>query len=96
MVPRCQLGELSPQIGDPQFATKIQAYLHQYGHITLGPICIVAPEHANAHPMVESWRNHKKNLKSLPADPLPNNVNNFSAIQLKFAFFKHYLKILYS
>jgi hypothetical protein len=42
-VPRPQLGLIVPQIGDRQFASIIQPFLHEIGEITIGKMRIIKP-----------------------------------------------------
>jgi hypothetical protein len=75
-VRRRQLGQIVPQIGDRRFAGLVQPFLHNYGRITLANICITGPGHRLIHPAVE----------------IPENVNNFWFMSLRFAIY--YLSIL--
>jgi hypothetical protein len=77
-VPRAQLGQIVPQIGDRQFARIIQAYLHEHGEITLGKIVITRPRGSvpSDRPMLRG--------RHLPDWPMPGNVKNFEEIDLKF------------
>jgi hypothetical protein len=68
-VPRRQLGQLVPQIGDRRFAGIAQSFLHNYGHITLDNVCISGP----GHPLIQ------------PAVVVPENVKDFLFLCLRFA-----------
>jgi hypothetical protein len=95
-VPRPQLAELVPQIGDWRFAEKAQYYLHEFGRITLGDLHIRRST---------SWINRKgiPIIKLCDDDdyeheyfgwdfpmadvPIPKNITNFEEIHIRFAFF---------
>jgi hypothetical protein len=87
-LPRCQLGELVPQIGDWYFASKAQFYLHECGQITLGWLNIGPSSiNENANPIVEVvvGPEEEQLFWGLPlADvPMPTNVKNFKGIRLR-------------
>jgi hypothetical protein len=96
-VPRPQLAELVPEIGDWRFAEKAQYYLHEFGRITLGDIYIRKPT---------AWINRKNGIPTVRlcyddddehqyfgwdfpmADvPIPKNVINFEGIRIRLALF---------
>jgi hypothetical protein len=81
-VPRSQLGQIVPQIGDRHFAWIIQSFLHEFGQISLGKFQIVFPTDGNA-PGIKSDRNIGW---PLPALPMPSNIANFKKIDLWFVF----------
>jgi hypothetical protein len=67
--PRHQLGQSLPQIGNRQFASITQSFLHNYGQITLANISITGPSHRLIHHDVT----------------VPENIKDFLFIQLRFA-----------
>jgi hypothetical protein len=96
-VPRPQLAELVPEIGDWRFAEKAQDYLHEFGRITLDDMYIRSSI---------SWINRKKGIPivklcdegehdadepgweyPLPDVPIPKNIINFRSINIRFAFY---------
>jgi hypothetical protein len=68
-VPRHQLGQIVPQVGDRHFAAIVQSFLHNYGRITLASISITD----TGHPLIQ------------PAVAIPENVKDFLNIYLRFA-----------
>jgi hypothetical protein len=68
-VPRRQLGQIVPKIGDRKFAWIVQAFLHNYGRITLASIHITGPGHRLIRHDV----------------PMPENVKDFKYIEIRFA-----------
>jgi hypothetical protein len=72
-VGRHQLGQLVPQIGDRQLAGIVQSFLHNYGRITLGNVCISHPWHRLIEHVVG----------------MPENVKDFRVISLRFAFYRY-------
>jgi hypothetical protein len=97
-LPRRQLAELVPQIGNWYFASKAQFYLHECGQITLAYLIIGPSEnddnHPN-HPIVDVVVDPEEDqyFTNLPlADvPMPTNVKNFQGIRIRFVFFLCYL-----
>jgi hypothetical protein len=97
-LPRHQLGQIVPQIGDRRFAGIAQSFLHKYGQITLGNIWIYGPDeyvNANGHLEVdvwpkfahcneEPWRTISRELV-LPNVPMPENINDFLFLRIRFA-----------
>jgi hypothetical protein len=83
LVPRAQLGQLVPQIGDRQFARIIQSFLHEHGEHTLGKMEIIAPRTGvlSDSTMVYVWF---KGVTNLPDWPMPGNIKNFVEINLRF------------
>jgi hypothetical protein len=59
-----------PQVGDRLFARIVQPFLHNYGHITLANISIDGPD----HPLIQH-----------DDVPMPENIEDFEYIGLKFA-----------
>jgi hypothetical protein len=99
-LPRPQLPELVPQIGDWHFAGKAQYYLHECGRITLGNLDIRRStswiNRKNGLPVVKFYEDHYKynaiNNKSdweypLADVPIPNNIIDFEGIHIRLAFF---------
>jgi hypothetical protein len=97
-VPRPQLAELVPQIGDWRFAEKAQYYLHEYGRITLGRIYI---RESNSWinmgvPIVKLCGEGEINANKpgweypLADVPIPKNIINFGRIQIRFVFSNSY------
>jgi hypothetical protein len=99
-VPRRQLGQIVPQIGNRQFTGIAQSFLHNYGQITLGHIRICRPRDldANGHPRLEVWpifsdyehlddfwRTLSRELILPTADvPMPGNINDFLSLRIRF------------
>jgi hypothetical protein len=88
-LPRRQLGELVPQIGDWYFASKTQFYLHECGQITLGWLTIGPSSISDdADPIVHVWREDQFWDLPLADVPMPTNVKNFKGIRIRlFVFF---------
>jgi hypothetical protein len=94
-VPRHELGKIVPKIGDRKFASIVQAFLHEYGQISLDKIWdIVAPyeEHpSDCYPRVricheEDMEVAQQVLRVKMADvPMPANIENFESLGLRFA-----------
>jgi hypothetical protein len=95
-VPRPQLAELVPQIGDWRFAEKAQYYLHEFGRITLGDMyirnSIAWINIKNGIPIVklcdEGEYNADEPVWEYPlADvPIPKNITDFRSIEIRLAF----------
>jgi hypothetical protein len=77
-LPRRQLGELVPQIGDWYFASKAQFYLHECGQITLAYLTIESSTNGNG-PII--WKGREWPLADVP---MPENVKDFKGIALRF------------
>jgi hypothetical protein len=73
-------------IGDRQFVSFIQFYLHKCGEITLGSLEIQKyPK--NGPPIVKVYKNHPVGRRMPLADvPISQNIKNFEKIDLTFAF----------
>jgi hypothetical protein len=90
-VPRSQLAKIVPKIGNRQFATIIQTFLHEYGQFTLDKIKIIRPydEHPsdNGCPRVRVWQKqmHRFVRVKLADAQVPKNIANFKLIKLRFA-----------
>jgi hypothetical protein len=78
-VPRRQLGQIVPQIGDRHFAWIIQSFLHEFGQISIGKFQIIFPIDGNS-PGIKSDGNIGWPL------PIPSNIANFKKIHLWFVF----------
>jgi hypothetical protein len=96
-VPRPQLAELVPQIGDWRFAEKAQYYLHEYGKISLGYLHIRRStswmNRKNGPPIVklcndEDYEHEYFGWDFPMADvPIPKNITNFEGIHIRLAVF---------
>jgi hypothetical protein len=86
-VPRHQLGQIIPMIGDRRFASIVQKFLHEYGEITIGHIEIVAPyeEDPSGHPRVRAWQNNRPLRFEMAEAQMPANIKNFNKFELRFA-----------
>jgi hypothetical protein len=84
-VPRNQLGNVVPQIGDYQFTDILQSFLHGFGKIKLGKMEIIAPRPtvSSDRPMVQVMPNEATNM---PDSSMPGNIKYFKEIELKFVF----------
>jgi hypothetical protein len=85
-VPRSQLGNAVSEIGDYQFASIIQSFLHdEVRKITLGEMEIIPPRRyvSSDQPMVHVWPN---TTTDMPDWPMPKNVKDFKGITFKFVF----------
>jgi hypothetical protein len=95
-VPRGQLGQIVPEIGDRRFAGIVQPFLHNYREITLGNIRIDRPrpkkEDASGRLDLRAWpkstewyhQGGHENLV-LPDMEMPINIKDFLMIRLRFA-----------
>jgi hypothetical protein len=86
-VPRYELGDIASAIGDRQFASILQLFLHdERREITLGRMEIIPPRPyaPNDRPLAKL---HDGFLVDLPDWPMPENVKNFEQISLTFVFF---------
>jgi hypothetical protein len=87
-VPRHQLGQIVPKIGDRKFASIIQKFLHEYGEIMIDYIQIVAPYEEDPdgpHPRVRAWQNHSALRFEMADVEMPVNIKNFKYLELRFA-----------
>jgi hypothetical protein len=87
-VPRHQLGQIVPQIGDRKFASILQKFLHAYGEIMIAEIEIVAPyeEDPSGHPRVRrTWQNRSPLRFEMAESQMPTNIKNFNSFELRFA-----------
>jgi hypothetical protein len=94
-LPRPQLAELVPEIGDWRFAEKAQYYLHEFGRITLGDLYIRRSiswiNRKNGIPIVklcaEDEITYKPDWEYPLADvPIPKNIIYFRSIDIRLAF----------
>jgi hypothetical protein len=76
-VPRRQLAKLVPQIGNWEFASKAQFFLHDLGEITLGFFQIM-PEG-----IYKTYDNDTEAWFPLPDVPIPENIKNFEGILIR-------------
>jgi hypothetical protein len=87
-VPRSQLAENVPQIGDWQFSEQAQFYLHECGQISLGPMRIMKSTNWNGPAIVfDYWNDQTRRELPLPDVPMPQNIKRFEEIILWFVFF---------
>jgi hypothetical protein len=87
LVPRRQLGDIASAIGDRQFASILQLFLHdERREITLGRMEIIPPRPnvPSDRPMVQGC--YGSTTVDLPDWPMPKNVKSFDQISLKFVF----------
>jgi hypothetical protein len=89
-VPRRQLAKIGAQIGNYQFASILQYFLHGVGQITFGPLHLAAPNEIDEEngPIVilrkifgEQWGPMETYL---PDWPMPGNIRDFQSITLRF------------
>jgi hypothetical protein len=80
-VPRPQMAELVPQIGDWYFATKAQYYLHECGKITLDEFWIKSSTRGNGSPVISKDYAMQQEFP-LANVPMPENIINFKKICL--------------
>jgi hypothetical protein len=94
-MPRRQLGELVPQIGNWYFASKAQFYLHECGQITLAYLTIgpasINDDDEPEYPIVDvevGPAEEDECFWDLPlADvPMPTNVKNFKGIRIRLVY----------
>jgi hypothetical protein len=96
-LPRPQLAELVPQIGDWHFASKAQYYLHGCGRITLGELHISRStswiNRKTGTPIVKLCNDYDDEHQYFGWDfpmadvPIPKNIINFEYIFIRLAFF---------
>jgi hypothetical protein len=84
-LPRHQLGQIVPMIGDRRFASIVQQFLHEYGEITVGHIGIVAPYEEDPHPRVRARQNHSWLRTKMAEAQMPANIKNSKCLELRFA-----------
>jgi hypothetical protein len=90
-LPRLQLAEIVPQIGNWYFAEKAQYYLHECGKITLGRVYLNIRLFRNQ--VVPVIVNHDRKLP-IPDVPIPVNVKDFKAMYIRFDFIENMLNPL--
>jgi hypothetical protein len=76
---KCQQKET---IGDRQFVSFVQFFLHKCGEITLGELRIRSSENWPG-PRVVNKENQRMPLADVP---IPQNIKNFKSIRLWFVF----------
>jgi hypothetical protein len=87
-VPRHQLGQIVPMIGDRKFGSILQKFLHKYGEITIGDIEIVAPyeeDPSGSRPRIRLWQNHSLLRFEMAEAQMPANIKHFDNFELRFA-----------
>jgi hypothetical protein len=85
-VPRHQLGQVVPMIGDRKFGSIVQKFLHEYGEITIDNIAIVAPyEDPSGHPRVRKVQNNRHLRFEMAETQMPSNIKNHNLFELRFA-----------
>jgi hypothetical protein len=84
-VPRRQLGNAVSEIGDYQFASIIQSFLHGFGKIKLGLMNTLSPDFSEDETAVLVSENTGM-ITNMPDWPMPQNVKDFKGIVLKFVF----------
>jgi hypothetical protein len=87
-VPRHQLGQIIPMIGDRKFASIVQKFLHEYGEITIDRIEIVAPYEKDPdgpYPRVRVWQNDFPLRFKMAEAQMPANIKTFKRFKLRFA-----------
>jgi hypothetical protein len=95
-LPRPQLAELVPQIGDWHFASKAQYYLHEFGKISLGYLDIRKStswiNRKNGPPIVKLCSDDDYEHEYFGWDfplsdvSIPKNIINFARIDIRFLF----------
>jgi hypothetical protein len=68
-------------IGDRQFVSFVQFFLHKYSEVTLGQLYIYSSD--ENEPIIIDGKLQKLPLADVP---IPENVKNFELIHLKFVF----------
>jgi hypothetical protein len=71
-------------IGDRQFVSFVQFYLHKYGEVTLGRLRIRSSRNGNG-PIITVNEEYQRDLP-LAVAPIPENVKKFESILIKFVF----------
>jgi hypothetical protein len=87
-VPRHQLGQIVPKIGDRKFGSIIQKFLHEYGEITIDYIQIVAPYEEDPdgpHPRLRVLQNNRPLRIKIAETQMPANIKKFNKFELRFA-----------
>jgi hypothetical protein len=96
-VPRRQLGQIVPYLGR-QFARIVQPFLHNYGQLTLGNILINPPRESDltrrptlqvgqsyAQWYAEPWGTRSRQLVWSADLLMPENIQNFISLEIRFA-----------
>jgi hypothetical protein len=86
-VPRYQLGQIVPKIGDRKFGSIVQKFLNEYKKIKIAGILIVAPykEDSSGHPQVRAWQNNGSMRFEMAETQMPTNIKTFDFLSLRFA-----------
>jgi hypothetical protein len=86
-VPRPQLGQVVPMIGDRKFGSIVQKFLHEYGEIMIDNIEIVAPyeEDPSVHPRVRVFRSNRPLRIKMAKALMPANIKKFKCFDVRFA-----------
>jgi hypothetical protein len=78
-----------PTIGDRQFVSFVQFYLHKCGEITLDRLWIKESTEADWQPTLSKWFGiYALQLTNVPL-PMPGNIKNFKEIALEFVLSKN-------
>jgi hypothetical protein len=101
-LPRRQLAEIVPEIGDWHFAERAQYFLHECSKITLDSLEIRRSSSwiNRKVPIVKLYdddddEEHKTGWEFPLADvPIPKNIKNFKYIHIRFAFFPNKIHII--
>jgi hypothetical protein len=84
-VPRPQLLELVPSVGDRKFASFAQFFLHKCGTISLGTLLIKSAGDGNGPTISGHYGELEMPLADLPM-PMPVNIKSFEHMELWFYF----------
>jgi hypothetical protein len=68
-------------IGDHYFSTQVQHFLHEYGAITMGELCILLP----ADGQEAMVRANRRDLP-LTSAPMPKNIKSFKRVEIRYQF----------
>jgi hypothetical protein len=83
LVPRPQLGQIVPEIGDRRFARIVQPFLHNVGEHTIGKMTIIAPRAGVTSDRL-MVRVSGIGITGMPDWPMPANIKSFVKIEVKF------------
>jgi hypothetical protein len=73
-------------IGDRQFVSFVQFFLHKCGEITLGRLRICPTEDGNEPIVCVNEEDEGPYLVNMPM-PIPENIKGFESIRLRFIFY---------
>jgi hypothetical protein len=90
-VPRPQLAELVPDIGDWHFAAKAQYYLHECGKITLGKLRIEPSTFEDEDGLIIVVKEWESPIADVP---IPENIINFKGIDIRFVVSFLWLRVI--